>query len=106
MGYSVNNRIYYLKALDKNAYQDNKSILMSSFESSQCDYAHSNHYDDNNEIDYVVEEYGCYLRGNNEIPGINISADNQGNVDVFNSSGGSDWSCTIYTEWSTCTYPY
>ena len=103
MGYYINNSVYYLKGLDPNVYESNKSILDNSFPSGKCNERTST------SNGKTIYQYTCYVAGDENVPGLYIGIWDDGQINAFDSiSGNSEWSCMIYFNPTgiNCTYPY
>ena len=96
LGYYLNGNVYYLKALDPSKYEENTSIMSSSFPSNKCAIGGWDAYLEDNSVVHH-ENYTCYIAGDNTTPGLYVYVGDDGSVDAFDSKGGnSSWSCTIY----------
>ena len=107
LGYYLNNTLYYLKALNRNAYQTNRQKAIESFGIDKCEEHEYCSYTDNDELIGCDGAISCLIPSTSEDPGLYISIYEEGTLDAFDGNlGNSGWSCNIGTDWSWCLVPW
>ena len=107
LGYFLNNKINYLKALNERDYSNNERTLLNTFGSERCETGENCAYDNNGDLIRCYARIDCVIQATETDPGLMVSATEDGRVDAFDGIlGDPSWSCNIGPEWSWCVVPF